>query len=1445
MTRARRTIRRGLTGAAALLRALAGAPAGASRRGSTIVLVVSSLALFAVIAIAYVGLGRSDRRTGAVTVAQAQTDDVVVKVRDYLAGVIGRDSIAVFVEANDPAGDPVIVREGWDYPWTDPNRRSSIQGLGGAGGAGATLRFDPAGTMPAQLVEDARQGALPPVFLACDPWLASTEPMWLPRPGDTPSDPYYLDLLSWWQISNFAPDGRFVNLHALRADFDARPGVGAGEMSDDLILLDDLGRPQSSARTVHGEQADKRIPAHWTMFQQGAARPAGPGLDTGGRFANPGSPAYAPYSWVDADGDGILDSRWFELVDAFDPNNIVSLLPRDTRWRWFVGARAIDLSSLVNVNTAREIALGGEPTAENPLGQTPSDVDLLRLLTLEDIFSLVRGTASYGDIHQPAGGPADYSAYASSFAEAAEIGRLGYQGLKETATTGSAPSAQDQLTFKPTLASERDDVFADLGSALPGQARATGLRLRNSAAFGLQDLVELLAYHGLNDSSALSSLEKAVGGRDLTTPWFSPLRDNRPLEVESWADLNGDGRLDDERLALLAMDPRRRLTTLSGATHRRSTRVLYASAQDIPGAIGTIYADEAPARVSAPAAISLATQTTAPDPAPLFLAYAEALAPGAGEQNAWTDTAYRTMFYGYDPIFALRAAAHMTANRIDSYDRGDPASVTPDDQPTGMTLLINRNERSVVEGDTTTFPWWSVQESVSGGGTVYPRRLDFQLDPADERLPDGSAPGAINVYGIEAQPFLTEAASFIMYTDVPYPDGDGPGSEWIEAAAPGVGFGTVEPGQATIKGNLLKDNRDFIFQALAFQLTNPFDEELNLEDYFIEFGGYRYNLNRVSGEPIVLGRRDSVLVYYLSEEESKVQERMERAVTSSISASAIGEWINHQFTEGGSVIGGSGETEKAIPLERRPDVGIGGSGSGGIAGDVSLLKGRPGDPLELDNRQVLLWRTLDVPGGSTHDMLVDRLRDPAGEMERPTLDRRLPGGQNKIEDTVVGPPPGYPDDSGFSMTLFGSIRRPEDPKADPIAVMSPMPRGGVPAYCLEARFDNGLKSAGAGSWNLLPLAEDEDKINPTSLNRSDFAGATKERNAERELASLIQDQTGRGAAGSSEILVDTLKQEPWAKDTDRAILADDQIAGLEYWSLDPELHIGPQRGDPVRLADMLMAMAIGPVEDPFDPRYLADTERPEEKWTTLSEMLALALGYDNLPAGIGGAGTVLTQAGPPPQLWQKTDRGFLKLDAFAPFIDTGGNGVFDADADISRAAGVPMALAVLDAFRPFSSDRTGTLTNPAIGVININTAPTAVLRTLGILSPTASPLRQWLPTSHDFTSDIAATVEALRDKKLVFPRDYGASTPPLSFMSDGSGTGPQSDGPADPKDIDGRALHTGVDGVREQPGFRSIGELMLARDTLRSGGGIGGAGYILPHDIDRIGLADSAMTDRK
>jgi hypothetical protein len=1481
-----RRVRRG-AGMASIVRALCGGAVGARRRGSTIVLVVSSLALFAMITVAYVGLGIGDRRTGSVAVASDQVDDVAVKVRDYLVDVIGRDAIAVLVEDGvGRSADPLIVREAWDYPWTDPNRVSDSRAS--LPGGQAAIRFDPAGTMPGEMVARTRGGGAqsrPSVFAASDPWLASTEPTWFPDPGLTSppwaSDPpYYKHVFNgWWQISNFAPDGRFVNLFSLRGNFDAMPGIRTGEMSEHLGLLDEDGQAQGGKHTtIHDVRADKFIPAHWTMFQEGAARPVGPGLNASGRFLNPGEPGYAPYSWVDADGDGILDSRWFELVDAYNasqPEGIVSLLPRDNRWRWFVAARAIDLSSLVNINTARDVSSGGAPTANQPIGMTPADIDAQRLFTMEDEFALTYGLPAdeqgYSAIHRPLGGVlADYFDYNddNGFADADGTGQKAYQAMVEGAMTGLVPPLGEFDLQQPMSATDRQEHYLRSGAANPGGARwqptGGGGSLVNGAAFGIQDLVELLTYHGLNDSTTISRLERMAGGRDiLQRQQFSPLRDNRPAEIERLADVgpnpaspSPDGRLDPERLALLAMDPRRRLTTISGATQRRSSNVPYSGAGDVPRAIADVHGDAAPARRHARSVLDLASQPGAADPDPLFQVYAGALLPGelaeliAGGLDPWSDDRYRTMFYGHDPIFALRAAAHLTANRIDSWDEVEGTPETP----TAVTLLLNGDGRAAVTGNPDDFPW---------------RLLDLEPDPAVETLPRGSAPDAVNVYGVEAQPFLVQAASFIMYSD--QHEIDGGDAEWEQDPI-------AMQGEVTIEGDVSTTNDDFIFQVVAFQLTNPFEEALSLEDYSVEFGGRDYELNKEEdGTPVTIPAGETVLVYYLSQEKSAIADRMEEAAyqpsgSITFSEELVTDWIEYQFEGvglGGSGGGGEGDVT-VIELQRlQPSLG-------GI-GDVDLLAGSPGLSDAVANRVVLLWRTLDTPAGGQHEMLVDRLRDPAPATARPTLDQRLDTGETKVSGTLVTPPPSI-DDEGMSITLWGSVRRPEDPKADS-TVPDALPRGGLPAWCIESRF-------GSGRGGELNIAETGAK--PESLSRADFVAETTSEpdptfqpQGEQKLESLLADQTGR-LGGTPQRLVPTLPLEPEQKQTTGkswSLSTTDQEDQLQYWSgagadgVDPQLHVGPQRDRALRLGDMLMAMAVGPVEDPQDPRYLEtvglSAERPDEKWTTLAESLALALGYDELESVATSEGEPpLTIAGPTPYLWYKTDRGHLRLHDFTPFYDGDSDGVYDPTAgssDVLRGDGIPMALSILDAFRPSlgagDSEQNGSLTNAAVGVININTAPLSVLRTLGILSPTASGFltrgtgRGWLPSGspHDEQSDIAATLMAYRDKTLVYPRELSsAAGNPLSFISSGA-LGPASRGAADPEDIDGRAEHVHNDRyqdpsrgplpVREQPGFRSLGEIMLARDTAFSGGpGLGGSsGYPAAHDIDRLGLVE-AMT---
>src|SRR5690606_7872277 len=64
--------------------------------------------------------------------------------------------------------------------------------------------------------------------------------------------------------------------------------------------------------------ADPNRPADWTQNQLMLHRPA-VDIDRRGAAPPPGDPRYVHNQYADADGDGMLDSRWFELVGR-DPN---------------------------------------------------------------------------------------------------------------------------------------------------------------------------------------------------------------------------------------------------------------------------------------------------------------------------------------------------------------------------------------------------------------------------------------------------------------------------------------------------------------------------------------------------------------------------------------------------------------------------------------------------------------------------------------------------------------------------------------------------------------------------------------------------------------------------------------------------------------------------------------------------------------------------------------------------------------------------------------------------------------------------------------------------------------------------------------------------------------------------------------------------------------------
>lgn len=652
-----------------------------ARRGSILVLTVGVLALVSILVVVYFSVGRADRREGATALDRVRSDDQVAQWRDYLAGVIGDDALAI-ERQRDRLGNDHVWRSVRTYPGVDPMARSvpgfivnrpgfpadqpgeararqfvatgSSDVAWPAGGAAATdprTRFSPwLSSEGAAFV----QGYLGPT----DPWPADTN-----RPYAVPAA--YQPFGDWLSVSNFAPDGRAVNLAALRGNFNAEPGIGwtpvrRPDGRDDL-------KPQTSAtltlrqrdgssypilqptgptdgrvnpatgqpfnagwgltpsRRADGLAAHLNAPADWFTSQQNAFRPLGDSQYV------VGDPRRLDNQWADTDGDGVADARWFESASLRDALRSTPGIGQGGTMRVFAAARAVDLSARVNVNTAMDLGTGpslspltlaGPGSGIVPVGLTPSDVDLRRLLEMTDArWDIVEGVSnafgsttlpvygSYG--FPPLPGVSDYTGYEPS---ADLIGQAAYRAMLAGRLLGAAPvggqltaqvggvsgplqTTTDPSAFMQFAGYQRESIYAAGGPlaltdgtgtpvvTMVGASRdpfAAGARYQPSLAgatpvshvlpggFTMADQLELIRYNGLNDATVTSRLEALADGRSSGTPEFGPLRSNRSLTAERQP---AEAQDIDRLLLMDATDIRRRLTVASGARPLRATRL--------------------------------------------------------------------------------------------------------------------------------------------------------------------------------------------------------------------------------------------------------------------------------------------------------------------------------------------------------------------------------------------------------------------------------------------------------------------------------------------------------------------------------------------------------------------------------------------------------------------------------------------------------------------------------------------------------------------------------------------------------------------------------------------------------------------------------------------------------------------------------------------------------
>lgn len=1525
---------------ARLVRAAAGAPAlvRRTRRGSFLVLVVGTLALLAVVAIIYVTIGNQDMRTRAAVARQDHLEETPRNVADYLAGVIAADRTATYLDssaqiARDASGRVSLTRETTDYPSIDIGASSTTTGYSYQTTAGAgfvQFPFDPAGRYDPKVALNAEPAYLSPT----DPWLASPVPTFIAgapfaNPGTGPDKAFSL-VRGWEMISNFAPDGRFVNLFNLRRPppregFSTRPG---NDMASLLTLLNPDGGP--SSQTDWGQNLDLARPYMFTARQLYAYRPIGSqtGLDWG-------DGAYLPYQWCDTDGDGFYDARWFELVDSRGGWRPKTVLPRDDRYRYFIAARAVDLSARVNVNTAADFRTA--PDENTMAGQRPADVDLERLLTLYDPMEMYAGATAplnkgYGGIYQVAGRSDDYSynnnaALSWNLGKGFEVGHFGYTSLRLALAGGvtppaSYPAVTNRMVGDPGGAPGQlaSGFMNYLGRTLPnsewyfempgvnprartdyydrrsrdtlGAYMTSGTDFDARSGFTLDSLAELLTYFGLNDPGTTSELEAAEGGRSETgmdpERRFSSLRANRAFDIESRRNVAGAGNEATPEVMLLRdLDPRRHLTTISGAAPLRPFRGV------VPGRltpsdlrVDAISMLEQFALVKDPG--STIPPFDLPRAGPLcqvFQAYADALLPCSGFANSWRDcfpggafapTPLNQLSYGYrGPAAAAIVAAHQALNLADSYDT--------DNSPSIATLLFNYDEGANIPADRRLPP---DQQKYTGAA-----RNNVFFMPRERAGRSGDSIPApfqgINVYGIEAQPFLTQVGSFTSYCDVGDDEGNG------------------QP--ITIKGTLDRGSPDFLYRVLYFQLTNPFNTPVvlsssawkthknlgggqfqdgiftasqfdvddpafpqadgELEFYYIEFGGRYYKLAALTAQGNVGGMfnnppagggsdttltgitiqpGETIICYALSDMPKAILDRLLAASPSTSRLRSDLEKLLRNRMDDPTKIAGVywvGPFDKQTGRYALSTPPVLASFATPAGGTVNLYRTvRTGDELlsQPATAPATQWDgvTPPAPPGEPrppwlyrhnfleNDQLIDRFRMPTAG-----IDHKLPIGNNTVAGTVVPT-----DNTGWTITVGAVASRRRDPNAG-----AAIPIGAIPGYCIEPKY--------AAGWN------DAQTYGPAgSPARSDFDGSPGPGGQDWHTVASWRADLMNVAISSTR-----LAEPPRSMTTANAVGTN--AAGVAYTALYPEIPVDdrkfartPAGGTSLSLlrpADFLLPLGTGPMSN-FAPGLL-----PDARWTTLGEALAGALGYDQAPPGNSDISTLLWLKPGGGAIDPILDRGNLKLDAYVPFIDFDLNGVYsparNANSDVLVGGGVPPAMVIPDLFYTSIGGVAPSLTRAEPGKVNVNTMPVRVARVIPFLSPAPANIPPplggawWWWTGAgalDDRADAAAAIVALRDKNAVLLRPLArGANGGKAYLSQFMVNSPSNRDPFDvsfsPGPLEGgRARTSQIVGLHETRGFSVTGEILAAR--VRGGG----VNPDAPFNIDHLGF-DTANNSRR
>lgn len=532
------------------------------RRGTILILAIAVLAVLSLLAVSYVTVVRVDRDSSDAVAVSRDFDQQVGTVVRHMQSLLTADlfgnkvvttSVPRFT-ADGIAIWPSMFEDGEFvdidtidrvYAAADPGQDPSFQN-------GKELQVSNS---------TARRVAFPD-----DAWLASTEPRF--QNHGFPGQPYFEQFTNLrsaftWDTTTqtwVRGDGLYVDLAQWflnRVDGRANAGVD---------LLDPTGSEVTEVRSAEFSRGEHVRNVDNVTFDVQVAQ-----LD------NNGSPTVLEPSderrYVDTDGDLRPDAQWTQLEDL---GNLFGL-------NWIVAARMTDASALANLNTAIEspayslnpgtLAGGRDYSEVVGTGETPADVDLVRILTYDYALRLPSGLFPNGtpNLNRILGdGTAfqnhlnDGRGFRNVLDYLSDNDNPGGVAQLDPVFAGTGQTPQDWAGLQQPLTRSQRRYTYEIAYSTLDQSYARANRYPERA------LLDLHAFWGTNNATLISKPEQYLDGPEAGgyLPSATVVPGNGPLraaEVSVPATRAfGAGASGLPTVQQLEYDNRRQLTTVSG-----------------------------------------------------------------------------------------------------------------------------------------------------------------------------------------------------------------------------------------------------------------------------------------------------------------------------------------------------------------------------------------------------------------------------------------------------------------------------------------------------------------------------------------------------------------------------------------------------------------------------------------------------------------------------------------------------------------------------------------------------------------------------------------------------------------------------------------------------------------------------------------------------------------